>query len=166
MGWFRPALAALFALVIAPAAGLVALAVLVVVDPATRETSYALTALVLQLLAEAETDRSAAEEVEAVLAFLYTAIVSIGFVPIVLVAAFGMLARLHSWAFISAATGAVTVLMPLVLRSAFRLPAAATPSTVEMRFALSLFLSGIVAGTVYWFVSNLFRGPRNASPSR
>jgi nitrate reductase NapE component len=160
MGWLRPALAALFGLVIAPAVGLLVLPVLVLVDPVTRGASYALAEVVLQLLGEAEFDPSAAAEADAFLGFLYAAIIAIGFFPIILVAAFGALGKLRSWTFLAGATGTVTAAMPWVLRSAYHLPRTGAASTMEMRFALVLFLTGIVVGSVFWFVSATFGGSR------
>jgi len=158
MRWLRPALAALFGLVIAPAAGLVVLPVLVLVDPVTRDASYAFVDLLLRLLDEAGSDASAAEEVGAFLGFLYTAVIAIGFVPILLVAAFAALGKLRSWTYYSAATGTVTAAMPWILRSAFHLERAGAASTAELRFAFVPFLTGIVIGSVYWLVSRLLDG--------
>jgi hypothetical protein len=160
MRWLRPALVALVGLVIAPAAGLVVLPVLVLVDPATRDTSATFVELLLQLLVAAESDPSAAEEAAAVLAFLYAAVIAIGFVPIALVAAFGRLGKLRSWTYYGAATGAVTAAMPWTLRYAFHLPRAGVASSAELRFALVLFLTGIVVGTVYWLVSHMLGDSR------
>lgn len=160
MGWLRPALAALFALVIAPAAGLLVLPVLVLVDPATRDASYALVEALLQVLGEAEFDPAAVAEADAVLRFLYAAIIAIGFFPIVLVSAFGALGKVRSWTFFAGATGTVTAAMPWILRSAYQLPRSGAASTTEMRFALVLFLTGIIVGSVFWFVSATLRGSR------
>jgi nitrate reductase NapE component len=163
MGWLRPALAALFGLVIASAAGLLVLPVLVLVDPVTRDASYALVEAVLQVLGEAEFDPFAAAEADAVLRFLYAAVIAIGFFPIVVVAIVGALGQLRSWTFLAGATGTVTAAMPWVLRSAYHLPRTGTASAMEMRFALVLFLTGIVVGSVFWFVAATFGGSRGGS---
>ncbi len=158
MAWLRPALALLLALVIAPAAGLVVLPVLVLVDPVTRDAALAVGQLLLEVLGEAELDPSAGEEAGAFLAFLYVAVVAIVYFPLLLVAGLGALTKLGSWTFFSVATGAVTVAMPWILRSAFHVPRAGAASAAEMRFALVLFLTGVVTGSVYWLVLRTFGG--------
>jgi nitrate reductase NapE component len=166
MGWLRPALAALLALVLAPAAGLVVLPVLVLVDPLTRDAAFAVGDLVLEVLGEAELDPSAGEEAGAFLKFLYFAVVAIGFFPILLVAGLGAVAKLRSWTFFSVTTGTVTAAMPWILRSAYHLPRAGAASAAEMRFALVLFLTGIVVGSVYWLVLRTFGASRANSKPR
>lgn len=153
MVWLRPALVALFGLLIAPVAGLVALPVLVLLDPVTRDTALALAEFALLLLADAETDPSSADEAAALFAFLYSAIIILGFLPLALVASIGGLARLHSWVFYAGATGGITAAMPWLVRSIFHLQGAAAASSQEMRFALVFFFIGIIIGSVYWFVS-------------
>jgi glucan phosphoethanolaminetransferase (alkaline phosphatase superfamily) len=161
MRWLRPALAALFGLVIAPVAGLVVLPVLVLVDPATRDASTTFVEVLLRLLDEAGSDAAAAEELGAFLGFLYAAVIAIAFFPILLVAGFAALCKLRSWTYFSAATGTVTAAMPWILRSAFHLERAGAASTAELRFAFVLFLIGIVTGSVYWLVSRLLGGANN-----
>jgi nitrate reductase NapE component len=160
MGWLRPALAAFFGLVIASVAGLFVLPIFAFIDPVTSEAIYSLLDVLHELLDETDVDASAAEEAEALLKFFYTAILAIGFFPIVLVAGVGALAKLRSWTYFAAATGMVTAAMPLVLRSAYDLPRSGPSATLDMRIALVLFLTGLVVGSVFWFVSGAFAGPR------
>lgn len=166
MSWLRLSFAALLGLVIAPAAGLVVLPVLVLLDPVTRDTSFALAELFFLRLGEADSDMLAAEEAEAFLAFLYTAVIAVGFVPVALVALIGGLARQRSWMFYAAATGIVSAAMPWILRAGYRLDKASSASPQELRFALVLFLAGVVTGSVYWFVTTaLGNGREKPLPS-
>lgn len=158
MRWLRPALAALVGLVIAPAAGLVVLPVLVLVDPVTRDAALAAGDVLLEALGEAEFEPSAGEEAGAFLGFLYVAVVAIVFFPLLLVSGLSALTRLKSWTFFSAATGGVSAAMPWILRSAFHLPHFGAASAAEMRFALVLFLTGAVTASVYWLVVRAFGG--------
>jgi glucan phosphoethanolaminetransferase (alkaline phosphatase superfamily) len=166
MGWLRPTLAVLFGLLIAPAAGLAASTLLVLVDPVLRNTGYTLGVLFFQAFAEAQFDPSAAEEVRAFLAFFYTAVMVIFYFPIFLVALVGTVSRLGSFAVYGIATGIVTAAVPWLLRSAFQLPQAEAASAFEARFALALFLSGFVVGSVYWFLASTFGGSRGRSTDR
>jgi hypothetical protein len=149
----RRALAVLLGLGTAPAVGLVVLLVLVLGDPLLRAMVLDAGDVVLEAFGEAEIDPSAAEEADAFVAFLYAAVVAIGFVPILLVASFALLTKLGSWIYYATATGIVTAAMPWALRAVFHLPQARAASSTETSVAVVLFLAGIATGSAFWMVT-------------
>lgn len=92
------------------------------------------------------------------LSALWTALVASCFVPVSLVAAIGEAAQLRSFLWFAAGTGCLTAAMPTLLRSLTHLPVGGAGSAREGRFILLLFMTGLVAGTIYWMVAGARTG--------
>lgn len=92
------------------------------------------------------------------LSALWTALVVTCFVPVCLVAAIGEAARLRSVLWSAGGTGILAAAMPTLLRRLAELPAAGPVSADEGRITVLLFLTGVVAGTIYWLVAGARTG--------
>lgn len=89
---------------------------------------------------------------------LWTALVASCFVPVSLVAAIGEAVQLRCFLWIAAGTGCLTAAMPSLLRRLKHLPVGGAGSALEGRLTLLLFMTGLVAGTIYWLVAGARTG--------
>ncbi|MCI0735777.1 MAG: hypothetical protein L0Y50_05820 [Beijerinckiaceae bacterium] len=147
---------------VAIGAGLVLLPAAALIDPVTRASSFAL----IQFAAAAVADAGAADSFDdAGLAELtgvvWLAAMTVCAVPVVAVALLGEAAKVRAFFWYAGATGFAAASSPWVLRAAFRLPGAADYNSVELRFALVFFLTGLISGLIYWLLAG-----RNADGGR
>ena len=92
------------------------------------------------------------------LSALWTALVASCLVPVVLVATVGEAVQQRSFLWSAGGTAILTAAVPTLLRTAKQLPTAAAMSAHEGRFTGLLFLTGVVAGTLYWLVAGAKTG--------
>ena len=80
--------------------------------------------------------------------------------PVTLVALLGALGRVRSYVFYAVATGILAAAMPWIVRAGRMAERSASMTPAEGHIALILFLTGVVAGSVYWLIAG--RDPRRA----
>jgi hypothetical protein len=83
-------------------------------------------------------------------------------VPVTITALIGSVARARSYLFYAGLTGALAAAMPWILRASRFADRGSQISSAEGHLTLILFLTGIVAGTIYWLIS----GRGDDRPSR
>jgi hypothetical protein len=154
MGWIRRALIVLFALAVAIATGVAVLPILALFDPVTREAGFMLAEFAALVVAGFEPDGDYAVESTDLAAFVWTALMAVGVVPVVFSALLGEIARVRSFLWYPIATGAIAACMPWLLRGALHTGKMTMASPEELRFAFVFFFSGLVSGAVYWLLAN------------
>jgi hypothetical protein len=154
MGWLPRAIGVLFSMVIAVGVGLAFLPVALLIDPTTRDASFALIQFGLLALSEADFEGSLSADQLIVLPRLaWTAVMAICVVPLIAVASIGEIARVRSLFWYAGATGFIAASAPWILREMLHLHRATNASPAELRFALVFFVSGLVSGSVYWLLA-------------
>jgi hypothetical protein len=84
--------------------------------------------------------------------------------PLVVAALVGELARVRSWLWYACCSGLVAAAVPFALRLGLDTNRAVTQaganvaSQTEGRFLLLFFLTGVIAGTVYWLIAGRSAG--------
>jgi hypothetical protein len=143
-------------LVCGVAGGVIALPVLALMDPVTREAGFVMfTTGILALIDNAiEPDGVAAS----LLLLLHGVALAICVAPLGVAALLGELARVRSWFWYACCSGGLAAAMPFLLRLWMGLErrTAAPDSTIavtESRFLLLFFFVGLVAGTIYWLIA-------------
>ena len=145
-------------LILGCGAALVFLPVAAFLDPVTREAGAALGFFGLTSAAGALM-AGEADRIAALGAALSTGLFAICVLPLVLTALIGEAARTRSFLWYAGGTGALAAAMPAILRAGLRgagrsgLGTSAGAGPVEQRFLLLFFLTGIVAGGLYWLVA-------------
>jgi hypothetical protein len=142
-------------MVVAIAASVVFLPLAALVDPTTREIGAALSGVALLALFGALSDPNAAQTVDGMASAFQTAILAICAVPLVVTALIGELAKVRSWVWYAIATGGLAAALPFVMRLglATQTNPSAARQMAETRFALLFFLTGVLAGFLYWLVA-------------
>jgi len=144
-------------LLVAIAAAVLVLPILVLFDPAMRESIWIASLRGLDGLADAESVRS----IPALFMWpLWNVVVAVCVLPVVLAALVGDIAHLRGFAWYAGAAGFFAAPMPWVI-------AAPLPEAESMRGSLSFFLVGVLAGAVYWALAGRWTAPdRNAMKLR
>jgi hypothetical protein len=152
-------------LVLGAAAALVFLPVAAFFDPVTREAGAAIGSLGI-MAALANATGAAEGEVAAFGAAIATGLAAICVVPLVVTALIGEVARVRSLVWYAGVTGLISAAMPYILRAGLRTQSLAGEgaSTAEQRFLLLFFLTGALAGFIYWAVAG--RGGMREVPAR
>jgi hypothetical protein len=163
MNGVRRAILSLFGLTVAIAAALIVLPVAAVIDPVTREAGTALARFVFFSLADTSFHGSSAYAAAELARFVWTVLVAVCVIPLVMAVLIGAVARVHSLAWYVGATGCIATLAPWVARAALHTPKAVSASPAELRLAFVFFLTGAVAGLVFWILAG--RGVRSPRPS-
>lgn len=159
MGWLLRALGVLFSMGIAVGVGLIFLPVALLIDPMTRDASFALIQFSLAALSAADFEGSLSGDELAVLPRLaWTALMAVCVIPLLAVAAIGEIARVRSLLWYAGATGFIAASAPWILREMLHLHRATDASPEELRFALIFFVSGLVSGSVYWLLAGRHLG--------
>ncbi|MGH6836996.1 MAG: hypothetical protein ACREC9_16015 [Methylocella sp.] len=154
MVWPRRAIGVIFAMAVAIGAGLVFLPVAAIIDPVTRAAGFALIQFAVRVLADADiADAFYGGDLAALARFAWMAVVTVCVVPVVAVASIGEVARVRALSWYGGATGLSAASAPWVIRATLHLPRAADYNFVELRFALVLFLGGLISGSVYWLLA-------------
>jgi hypothetical protein len=141
-------------LVLGAAAALVFLPVAALFDPVTREAGAAIGSFGI-MAALANATGAAEGEVAAFGAAIATGLAAICVVPLVLTALIGEVARVRSLVWYAGATGLISAAMPYILRAGLRTKSLAgdDANLAEQRFLLLFFLTGALAGFIYWAVA-------------
>jgi hypothetical protein len=142
----RRALLAITGVLLAFLVGMVALAVLLVVELASLPP-----AMHIDILTFAAWIGAAAANVWTVSA--WTGMIAVCFLPVALVGLVGEIARWRSFLWYAGATGALTAAVPTLARAALDTTPDRLALPLEAHMTLMLFLSGVVAGLVYWLIA-------------
>jgi hypothetical protein len=153
MNGVRRAILSLFGLTVATAAALIVLPFAAIIDPVTREAVADFAHFVFFSLADASFDGSSAFAAAELARFVWTVLVAVCVIPLVMAVLIGAVARVHSLAWYAGATGGIAALAPWVARAALHTPKAVSASPAELRLAFVFFLTGAVAGLVFWILA-------------
>jgi hypothetical protein len=154
MAWLLRASVILFSMVIAVGVALIFLPLALLIDPITRDASFALIQFGLLALSEADFDGNLnAEELALLPRLAWTALMSICVVPLIAIAVIGEIARVRSILWYAGATGFIAASAPWILREVLHLQGSTNASPAELRFALVFFVSGVVSGSTYWLLA-------------
>jgi hypothetical protein len=142
-------------LVVAIAASVIFLPLAALVDPTTREIGAALSGVALLTVFAALADANAAPAADSLGLAFQTAILAICAVPPIITALIGETAKVRSWLWYAIATGGIAAALPFVMRLGLATQSSPSPArqTAETRFALVFFLTGVLAGFLYWSVA-------------
>lgn len=144
----------LFGLACASAAALVFLPVAVLLDPLVQQAAGAAPA---EHWLDALTRLAPDGDPERALAMLFQLIWTIGMLvcvlPVTLTALLGGVTGARSFAFYAGLAGVLAAAMPWILRAGRVMERGALLSTAEAHLTLILFLTGVVAGAVYWLIA-------------
>jgi hypothetical protein len=90
-----------------------------------------------------------------VVTLVWAVVVAVCFAPVFVAAALGEAARVRSFVWYGGAAGALAAAVPTLARAFGALPVRETASgaAVEGRATLVFFLTGVVAGSVYWLLA-------------
>jgi hypothetical protein len=133
------------------------------VDPVTRSSGFALMELAVAAIVDAEVvDGLDSSSLTELTGFMWMAVVTVCVAPLVAVALIGEVAKVRAFAWYSGATGMAAASAPWLIRVALRLPRAIDYSSVELRFALIFFFTGLISGSVYWFLAGRSADGRRA----
>ena len=150
------------------AAAIIALPILSLTDPVTREAGVI---LFIGSIISSFTVATGPEDVAgAMLMLMRVVTLAICIFPLALAALIGELGRLRGWLWYACCTGLVAAAMPWALRAGIasrRLTERAPgpdATQAETRFMLLFFLTGIIAGTVYWLIAGRNAGRDVSAP--
>ena len=138
------------------ACGVIALPVLAILDPVTREAGFAMFSTgVFALIDNAIEPEDAAASL---LLLLHGVTLAICVAPLGVAALLGELARVRSWFWYACCSGGLAAAMPFLLRLWTGLerrmtPPESTTATAESRFLLLFFFVGLIAGSIYWLIA-------------
>jgi hypothetical protein len=145
------------ALFVAIAAALVFLPIAALIDPIARSAGADLTIATLLAMLDGElSDRATAgHTLMTILQMIRSVTAIICVLPIVVIGLIGEIAGVASWVWYCVATGFVSAVFPFLLRAKTSGQQTLSPilSPVEGRFALILFLTGVVSGFIYWLLA-------------
>ena len=149
------------------AGGVIALPVLAIMDPVTREAGFVMftTGLTALIDSDVEPEDAAAS----LLLLLHSVALAICVAPLGVAALLGELARLRSWFWYACCSGGLAAAMPFLLRLVAGVDrGGATPetpaATAESRFLLLFFLVGLITGTIYWLIAGRSAGTASSEP--
>jgi len=144
-------------LLVAIAVAALVLPILVLLDPAMRESVWIASLHGLDRLVEAQ---SAASSPAVFMRPLWNVVVAICVLPVVLAALLGDIAHLRGFAWYAGAAGFCAALVPWAM-------AGPLTEAERMHGSMSFFLVGAVAGAVYWALAGRATAPdRKAMPPR
>lgn len=142
-----------FGFVVAVGVGAIFLVVSALFDPATREAGFsAAMAGVFAILDDALRD---GDPQDAAASFGYVAkaiVVATCAAPLAVAALIGEIAGVRSIVWYSGASGVLAGASPWIARAARGLDRAQNVTPLEGRIALLFFLTGAVAGAIYWLI--------------
>jgi len=152
----------LVALILAIPAGTVTLAIGIVMEPTAHELIARIGVAIMDaLFADAIVDGTADLFVRDVLFSLWVLSLILLIAPVGFVGLIGETIGSHSFVFYSGLTGLATAAIPWLIRGGFvHTPALAA----EGRLTALLFLTGAVAGLVYWAIAGRTAGRRREAP--
>ena len=138
------------------AGGVIALPVLAVMDPVTREAGFAM--FLTGVLALVDNAIEPEDAATSLLLLLHGVTLAICVAPLGVAALLGELARVRSWFWYACCSGGLAASMPFLLRlwtGLDRRMTASEPTTAatESRFLLLFFFVGLIAGSIYWLIA-------------
>jgi hypothetical protein len=168
VGVLRRTLTVAVALLCAATLAFIALPIAVILDPVLRgiDPGWFAYGLLAVILLGGDPDRLATSVL-----FVWTAMITVCFLPLVVTALAGEAARLRSWLWYAVATGLVAAGLPLAIRAGLGTaplrqgPDVAT-AAAESRLLLLFFLTGVVSGSLYWLMAGRHAGEAAALRSR
>ena len=159
MTGLRRLIGVIFAIGVAIGAGLFFLPLAAFVDPVTRSSGLALMELAVAAIVDAEVvDGLDDFSLTWLTGFMWMAVITVCVAPLVAVALIGEFAKMRTLTWYGGGTGIVAASAPWLIRVALRLPRAVEYSSVELRFALVFFFTGLLSGLVYWFLAGRSAG--------
>ena len=138
------------------AGGVIALPVLAILDPVTREAGLVMFTTGIGALIDSDIEP---EDAAASLLLLpHGVTLAICVAPLGVAALLGELARLRSWFWYACCSGGLAAAMPFLLRLWTGLDRRMTTSepttaTAESRFLLLFFFVGLITGSIYWLIA-------------
>ncbi len=138
------------------AGGVIALPVLAILDPVTREAGFAM--FLTGVLALVDNAIEPEDAATSLLLLVHGVALAICIAPLGVAALLGELARLRSWLWYACCSGGLAASMPFLLRLWTGLerrttaPDSITAAT-ESRFLLLFFFVGLIAGSIYWLIA-------------
>jgi hypothetical protein len=136
------------------AAALVFLPIGLLFNPLTREAGLDATLLgALRVLSDAIEGLAPEETFQAIAAFAWTIVMAVCVAPVVMTALIGEAAGMRSLVYYSGGTGFLAGAAPWILRAAQHSARATEMTRAEAQFAILFFLTGALAGAVYWLVA-------------
>ena len=156
------------AIACAIAAAVIALPILSLTDPVTREAGVLL--FVTGILSSIMLSSGPEEAAGTLFLLLRVITVAICVAPLLTAVVVGELARLRSWLWYACCSGFVAAAVPWILRLGAGGRRIAQRSgenaaaQAEGRFLLLFFLTGVIAGTVYWLIAGRTAGRDGPAP--
>ena len=138
------------------AAGVLALPILAIMDPVTREAGFVM--FTTSILAALDVASAPGEATTTLLLLMRGVLLAICVAPLAMAALLGELAGARSWFWYACCSGGLAAATPFRLRlwAGVERSAAApepTTATAESRFLLLFFLVGLIAGSIYWLIA-------------
>lgn len=150
----RRLLVMVFAFLTASCSGVLALALLVLLDPTTRETGFVVALSgIFHILDAATQDGDPANLIEGFLAGTRAIAIAVCVAPLVFAAVIGAAMGLREIAWYSGVCGVLAGASPWIARAALGLDQAREASPIETRIALLFFLTGAFTGGLYWLIA-------------
>ncbi len=138
----------------ASAAALVFLPLAVIFDPLVQHVASQLPAdHWLDILWDLFSDENPDDTFAAILQLTWAVGMLVCILPVTVTALLGAGGRVRTFAFYAGATGGLAAAIPWILRSSRMAERAFQPSSAEAHLTVILFLTGALAGTVFWFIA-------------
>jgi hypothetical protein len=138
----------------ASAAALMFLPFAVLVDPLVQSTASHLPAdHWFEILESLFDDGDPQEAVMTIVQLIWTIGMLVCVLPVTIAALIGGVARSRSFLFYAGLTGFLAAAMPWILRASRFAERGGQMSSAEEHLTLILFLTGVVAGTIYWLIA-------------
>lgn len=151
---FARAIVTILGLACASAAALVFLPIATLLDPYVQSTVGGFSPEHWLELFAAFLDEGAPEETLSALFHLFWTIAMLVCVlPVTIVALVGAVAQARAYLFYAGVTGVLAAAMPWIVRAGRLDERSASITAAESHVALVLFLTGVVAGTIYWLIA-------------
>jgi hypothetical protein len=136
------------------AAALLFLPFAVLVDPLVQSTASHLPAdHWFEILESLFADDDPQEAVMTIVQLIWTIGMLVCVLPVTITALIGGVARSRSFVFYAGLTGFLAAAMPWILRASRFAERGGQMSSAEGHLTLILFLTGVVAGTIYWLIA-------------
>jgi hypothetical protein len=143
-----------FGFVLAVGAGAIFLIVSALLDPATREAGFAAATSGLFAFVEEDVGAGGWSVPLATFGFIiWSMIIATCVAPLAVAALIGELAGARSLLWYAGASATLAGASPWIARAAMGLDRARDASPLELRIALLFFLTGALAGTIYWLIA-------------
>lgn len=144
----------LIGLACASAVALIFLPVATLLDPVVQAMAGRVpTEHWFDLLAAILTNQEPDEAVTTLFHLIWTIAMLVCVLPVTIVALVGAVGRAQAFVFYAGATGVLAAAMPWIVRVGRMNERSASITPAEGHIALILFLTGVVAGTVYWLIA-------------